>query len=1171
MSWPVAFNMIGATGDTGPTGNLGPTGADGPTGAAGMNSAYTLRWAYNNYPLANDEDFVTNNINLASVLTFTFAYTAAGPVSSEFFFNKLSDWVVTQGNSATLTLIDEANTASYASYAVTGIAYSGGPPQQYAVTVTYLNGSGGTFSVGDMYAFSMVLDGPTGATGVTGATGAASTVTGPTGATGAQGAPSTVTGPTGSEGPTGATGAQGAPSTVTGPTGETGATGAQGAPSTVTGPTGETGAQGAPSTVTGPTGETGATGAEGAPSTVTGPTGSSGAVGATGAEGAASTVTGPTGVTGAAGATGATGAAATGPTGPTGPTGTTGATGLPGFATTLTPSNTGLIPTMTAATTDGFTISASTEFSTTFAAWKACDGSFTTDWAMTGSTFPSTWQVVCPSPNTIWKIEISKRDTGAEYISTFYFEGSQDGTTWTSLAYSTGQLASIGAPPSFLTVNINDPSYTPYSYYRVRSLAGVGPNPGFAYFQMYDYTQANTTATGATGPTGSGGTGPTGSTGATGAAATGPTGATGATGPAGSEGQTGATGAASTVTGPTGATGAQGAPSTVTGPTGETGATGAASTVTGPTGETGATGAQGAPSTVTGPTGASGAVGATGAQGAPSTVTGPTGATGSTGATGQTGADFTYAGPTGAILFYDGNAVTGSTGLTFGPGATGAVMTIAGDILPAADITYSLGSTGTRWNDLYVGTGSVHIGNAVLSATGTALLLNGTLGTFTQPVAEVYIGPGTVFIGPTGTLGNDDNGIIYTEFGFAAPTIVLGATIPGATGIVGGGVRLTLTGATGPIQYQQLTSDGSPTGPVRSLLVDQQTGPTGPTGVAGQNGVSSGFVFTLDAATSATPGVSGTLLAVPNTGAQTTVASGNRTNTTTLMATFTSAAVTLPSEVILGGEWDLNLFCSASNPNAVTFYYNVYYTTADGLTETLIVAGSSASATLVTSYIEQKIYSLYIPTTTLPSTSHRIRIKVYGVFTGNNRTLTLYFRDNTQSHIHTTLLANAGTGPTGATGATGLGGAVGSTGPTGPAAADANAWSTYSVAWTASVSNPSIGDGTLTGRYKQIGKTTFVYVKMQAGSSTTFGSGSWRFSLPVNTNASTYAILPMTMLDNGSSWYQGLAYTEYEGDASYVTPVWDRGATGSAPVNATTPYTWVSTDSLTFSGSYESV
>jgi hypothetical protein len=178
---------------------------------------------------------------------------------------------------------------------------------------------------------------------------------------------------------------------------------------------------------------------------------------------------------------------------------------------------------MTGATTSGFTISASTEFSATYAAWKACDGDSTTDWAMMGSTFPSTWQVQCPQQYAIWKIEVSKRYSGTEYISTFYFEGSSDGSTWTTLAYSTGQVATIGNPPTVLTVNINDPTYTPYTYFRMRNTAGVGPNPGFAIFQMYAYTQANTTATGATGPTGATGmTGPTGPTGPTGV--TGPTG-----------------------------------------------------------------------------------------------------------------------------------------------------------------------------------------------------------------------------------------------------------------------------------------------------------------------------------------------------------------------------------------------------------------------------------------------------------------------------------------------------------------------------------------------------------------------------------------------------------------------------------------------------------------------
>jgi hypothetical protein len=88
-------------------------------------------------------------------------------------------------------------------------------------------------------------------------------------------------------------------------------------------------------------------------------------------------------------------------------------------------------------------------------------------------------------------------------------------------------MDSIGAPPSVLTLQVVDPTYTAYSLYRIRTgTVGAGTaNGGFAIFQMYAYTQANLTATGATGPTGvTGNTGPTGPTGITGP--TGPTGPT---------------------------------------------------------------------------------------------------------------------------------------------------------------------------------------------------------------------------------------------------------------------------------------------------------------------------------------------------------------------------------------------------------------------------------------------------------------------------------------------------------------------------------------------------------------------------------------------------------------------------------------------------------------------
>jgi hypothetical protein len=116
-----------------------------------------------------------------------------------------------------------------------------------------------------------------------------------------------------------------------------------------------------------------------------------------------------------------------------------------------------------------------------------------------------------------------------------------------------------------------------------------------------------------------------------------------------------------------------------------------------------------------------------------------------------------------------------------------------------------------------------------------------------------------------------------------------------------------------------------------------------------------------------------------------------------------------------------------------------------------------------------------------------------------------------------------------------------------------------------------IGNGTITGRYKAIGKTVFVFVKINMGTTTTYGTGQWRISLPVDAFSASSAIFPTVFLDNGNNWFQGTSYTEYGGSVSYVVPVWDRGLTGSAPADSATPFTWGSTDSFSFAGSYESV
>ena len=90
------------------------------------------------------------------------------------------------------------------------------------------------------------------------------------------------------------------------------------------------------------------------------------------------------------------------------------------------------------------------------------------------------------------------------------------------------------------------------------------------------------------------------------------------------------------------------------------------------------------------------------------------------------------------------------------------------------------------------------------------------------------------------------------------------------------------------------------------------------------------------------------------------------------------------------------------------------------------------------------------------------------------------------------------------TGSCGLTGSLNATSITGSftgsingAVVDNTAWTSYTPTWAAQVSNPSIGNGTIAGAYKVIGKTCFVRVKLSFGSTTSAGSGAWWIGLPV--------------------------------------------------------------------------
>lgn len=80
-----------------------------------------------------------------------------------------------------------------------------------------------------------------------------------------------------------------------------------------------------------------------------------------------------------------------------------------------------------------------------------------------------------------------------------------------------------------------------------------------------------------------------------------------------------------------------------------------------------------------------------------------------------------------------------------------------------------------------------------------------------------------------------------------------------------------------------------------------------------------------------------------------------------------------------------------------------------------------------------------------------------------------------------------------------------------------NAFNTYTPVWTATTTNPVIGNGTLAGTWGRIGRYIYGTLNMTAGSTTTYGSGLWIFSLPV-----AAAALP-------TNTAMGVGYTEDAG------------------------------------------
>jgi hypothetical protein len=136
-----------------------------------------------------------------------------------------------------------------------------------------------------------------------------------------------------------------------------------------------------------------------------------------------------------------------------------------------------------------------------------------------------------------------------------------------------------------------------------------------------------------------------------------------------------------------------------------------------------------------------------------------------------------------------------------------------------------------------------------------------------------------------------------------------------------------------------------------------------------------------------------------------------------------------------------------------------------------------------------------------------------------------------------------------------------------------NAWTAYTPTITADGGGFSLGNGTASGRYKQLGKTVHFYAKLVYGSTTSPGSGHWNFSLPVQAQSSNFTF-SAAILDSGAAWYGGIGNGNYTGSTtSFAVNVTspNHNVASWVVVGNGGPFTWGDADNITISGSYESV
>jgi hypothetical protein len=124
----------------------------------------------------------------------------------------------------------------------------------------------------------------------------------------------------------------------------------------------------------------------------------------------------------------------------------------------------------------------------------------------------------------------------------------------------------------------------------------------------------------------------------------------------------------------------------------------------------------------------------------------------------------------------------------------------------------------------------------------------------------------------------------------------------------------------------------------------------------------------------------------------------------------------------------------------------------------------------------------------------------------------------------------------------------------------------YTPIWTSSGTQPTLGNGTLVGKYSRIGDLVYFSIKLTFGSTTSAGTGDYSFSLPfAMTNTSNGIAGSAAALNDGVAWYTGYTPNTV---INIQTDKFIAILPSGVAITPTAPFTFGTADAILAWGSY---